>query len=117
MRRQAAIRIDLVRRERQDRARRVRVRQPFERGEEEPRVGGELLDVGVGRDDDEHDAAAARCAAAATNSAFAAGVSPDDARRRHIHAAAGRRRLQQGAKVERGRGGHETFRTDLNPSV
>ena len=44
MRRQAAIRIDFLRRQRQDGARDVRVGQAFDVRQEEPRVGGHLLD-------------------------------------------------------------------------
>ena len=38
-------------------ARRRRIRQAFERGQEEPHVAGHLLDVGVGRHDEEHSSA------------------------------------------------------------
>jgi hypothetical protein len=54
VRRQPAIRVDLVRRKRDDEAGGVRVGSPLEGGQEEPRVRGELLHVGVGRRDDDH---------------------------------------------------------------
>ena len=81
VRRQAAIGIDLVRRERHHEVRGVGVRHAFEGRQEEPRVRGELLHVRVGRGD-EHDAVAGPAAAAA-NSAFAAGVSPLTPARAH----------------------------------
>ena len=91
--------IDFVRRERQDRALDFGVRQPFERGQEEPRVGRQRLDVGVGggrraacgsrvgRDGGEHRLGRRR--------------QPGDARRRHTHPQPAGRRLQDRAKRER----------------
>ena len=80
VRREPAIRIDFVRRERQHGSLDLGVRQPFERREEEPGVDGQLLDVGVGR----HDEQRRDCASAATaaNIAFAGGVRPETSRRR-----------------------------------
>ena len=51
--------IDLVRGKRDDQVRGVGVRDALEGREEKPRVGGELLDVRVGRDHDHHPIAAA----------------------------------------------------------
>ena len=52
MRLQAAIRIDFVRGKGKHRPLDVCVRQPFERGQKEPRVDGHPLDLGVVRDDE-----------------------------------------------------------------
>ena len=76
VRREPAIRIDLVRRKRQDRPLDLGVRQAFERGEEEPDVDRLPLDVGVGLA--RRARPAPRDAATAANSAFAGGVRPDD---------------------------------------
>jgi hypothetical protein len=53
VRRHAAIEVDLQRRQRQDGTLGVGVGRPFERGVEEPRVGGHLLDVAICRDDEQ----------------------------------------------------------------
>ena len=78
MRRQPAIRIDFVRRKRQDGAVGRRLRQPFERRQKEATSATRLLDVAVGRHDVQTTPCGSACAAAATNSAFAGRVSPDD---------------------------------------
>ena len=53
MRLQAPIGIDLVRREGEHRSLDVGVRESFEGSEEEPRVGGHSLDLGVVWDDED----------------------------------------------------------------
>ena len=60
MRSQPAIRIDLVRGERQDGSFDLRVREAFERGKEKPRIRRHRLDVAVGRHDQQRQAALRR---------------------------------------------------------
>ena len=107
VRRQAAVRIDLVRGKRQHRAFRRRPREPLERGEEErrrrrPSARGRRRSARRTA----RRRAAAPCAAPATYSALADGVRPETAARGHVHPAARDGGLEQRAKVERGRGGH-----------
>ena len=54
VRRKAAIRIDFVRREREDARSGGRLGQPFQRAEEEPDIAHRLFDIGVGRDHHDH---------------------------------------------------------------
>ena len=54
MRREAAVRIHLVRGEGEHSLIHLRIRQPFQSGQEEARVGGHPLDVRVGLDHHQH---------------------------------------------------------------
>ena len=79
MRRHAAVRIDLVRRKRQNGAFGRRFRQAFERRQEERDVAHRLLEVAVRRHDEERSAVGSAMRGDATYSALAAGLSPDTA--------------------------------------
>ncbi len=70
VRRQTSIGIDLVGGEGQDRPLSRRLREPFERREEERDVGARLLQVRVGRDDVEHDAVGTRLCRAGDKQRF-----------------------------------------------
>jgi hypothetical protein len=98
VRRQAAIRIDLVRGKRDGLARGVGVREPFEDGEKEPRVGGELLHVRVGRRHE--DDRPARCRGC-REEGLRRGGQPADTPPRHPETEPGGGGLEQGAKRQR----------------
>ena len=102
VRRQTAIGIDLMGREREHGALGLRVRQPFERGEEEPGVRGELFDLGVGRHDEQHRRRARRRGRGEQR--LGRRRQAGDARRRHTMPQPAGGRLQQRAKRQRGGG-------------
>ncbi|PYR09385.1 MAG: hypothetical protein DMF99_15570 [Acidobacteria bacterium] len=107
VRREAAIRIDLVRRKRQHRPLGRHRRQPFERGEKERDVGDRLLEVAVARHDVEHHPMRPRLRRRGHEQRVRGlGETRHDARR-DIHSAAHDGGLQNGAKVEGRRRGHE----------
>ena len=107
VRREAAIRIDLVRRKRQHRPLGRHRGQPFERGEKERDVGDRLLEVAVARHDVEHHPVRPRLRRRGHEQRVRGlGETRHDARR-DIHSAAHDGGLQNGAKVEGRRRGHE----------
>jgi hypothetical protein len=98
MRRKTAVRIDLVRRVGQNRPLDLRVRQPFQCREKEPRVAGHRLDVGIGGHDEQH--AAALCRDRGKERLGGTG-QPRHARHRHTKPQPAGGRLQQRSERER----------------
>jgi hypothetical protein len=104
--RHPAVGVDLVRRKRQDDPFGRRRRQPFERAQKERHVGAGLFEVAVSGQYVQHDPVGLRLRGRRDKQRFRrAGQARDDARR-DIHPAARDRGLENGAKIERGRGGH-----------
>ncbi len=99
--RQAAIRIDFVRRKGQDRALNRCRRQSFQRREEKRHVRAGFLEIAVARHDVEHDAFGLRVGGRGHEQGFGGRGQTGHASRRGVHAAAGDGGLQDGAKVQR----------------
>ena len=106
MRQHAAVRIDFMRRERQHRLLRRRVRQSLESSQKEAGVADHLLEIAVGRHDVQHRALRPRVRGGSDEQRLGRRGETRHHSRRDIEPAAGDCRLEEGAKVQGGGGGH-----------
>ena len=104
--RHAPIGIDFVRRNRQDRPVDRGFRQSFERGQKEPDVGDDGVELAVARHDIQHHAFGQRVGGRRHHQRFARRAEAGDGAGGHVEAAPRNRGLENGAKIQRGRGGH-----------
>ena len=102
VRRQSAVRIDFVRRIRQDGALDADRRESFDGGEKKCHVGAGLLEIAVARHDEKDDARWSRLGRTRDEERLRRRRQTGDEACRNVHAAAGDGRFQKGAEVERG---------------
>jgi hypothetical protein len=102
MRREAAIRIDFVRRKREHRALNCGRRKPFERGKKKRDVGAGLFELAVAGHDEQHDTVRLGMSRRRHQQRLGRRCQSGDRARGRIHAAASDGGLQRGAEVQRG---------------
>ena len=111
MGRQSAIRIDFVRRKRQDGTIRGSRRQPVERRQKKPHVVGCLFEVGIARNDVKNQAFLTLVRGAGDKQRLCRRSKAGDCVIPRIEAAARNRCLEKGSQIQRRRGcGHQCDR-------